>query len=270
MALPEKNADGLPAQYLNDEQRYLLDLKGWIAIPGVLAEDEVAEMRDFCYRLQRDRSAVPIEQRSTVGGPLQRLADHPVVVGFMNEFVGHAPLATEEGYGFRLEGSFLALRPQGHDNFRPHGGGGMFNFPGNSHVYCCRPGAINTGLTRAVWELNPVEKGKGGTLFLSGSHKAAFRPPASLIDRDSPHWETYSCPAGSVLFFTEAITHSGAVWTTATHDRVAIFNCYNTINSKWHEWVPHPELLADMPPLRRTLFRSVHAQNNRVGGEPRG
>lgn len=270
MQLPDKNAEGLPAQYLTDEQRYLLDLKGWIAIPGVLTEDEVAEMRDFCYRLHRDRAAVPIEQRSSVGGPLQRLADHPIIVGFMNEFVGHAPLATEEGYCFRLESTFLTIRGNGHDNFRPHGGGGLFNFPGNSHVYCCRPGAINTGLTRAVWELNPVEEGDGGTLFLPGSHKAAFRPPQALIDRDSPCWETYSCPAGSVLFFTEAITHSGAVWTNAEHDRVAIFNCYNTINSKWHEWTPHPELLADMPALRQTLFRPVHAQNNRVGGEPRG
>jgi hypothetical protein len=270
MQLPKINAEGRTAQYLTDEQRYLLDLKGWIAIPGVLAEDEVEEMRDFCYQLHRDRAAVPLHQRSSVGGPLQRLADHPLIVGFMNEFVGHAPLATEEGYGFRLEGTFLTIRGKGHDNFRPHGGGGMFNFPGNSHVYCCRPGAINTGLTRAVWELNPVEKGDGGTVFLSGSHKAAFRPPQTLIDRDSPLWETYSCPAGSVLFFTEAITHSGSIWTNPERDRVAIFNCYNTINSKWHEWSPHPELFADMPPLRQTLFRAVHAQNNRIGGEPRG
>ena len=52
-----------------------------------------------------------------------------------------------------------------------------------------------------------------------------------------------------------------------TPDRVAIFSCYNTINSKWHDWEPHPELLAAMPPLRRSLFRGVYAQRNAVGGQ---
>ncbi len=270
MPLPETNADGRPAVELTEEQKYILDTKGWLAIPGVLTDDEIQEMRDFCYRLHRDKNAVPLPERSSIGGPLQRLTDHPVVVGFMNEFVAHPPLATRDGYGFRLENSFLAIRPPGHDNFRPHGGNGLFNFPGNSHDYRCYPGRANSGLTRAVWELNPVEKGDGGTLFLTGSHKAAFKRPASTQDPDSPLWETYSCPAGSVLFFTEAITHTGAKWINRDRDRVAVFNCYNTINSKWHAWQPHPELLAAMPPLRQTLFRSVHCQNNAVCPEPLG
>ncbi|MBW3625809.1 MAG: phytanoyl-CoA dioxygenase family protein [Armatimonadetes bacterium] len=264
--MPETNAEGLPPVELTEEQKYLLDTKGWLLVPGALSEGEAAEMRDHCYRLQRDRESVPLPQRSPIGGPCQKLTDHPVVVGFMNEFVAHPPLATPDGYGFRLENSFLALRTEGHDNFRPHGGGGMFNFPGNSHTYHCRPGAVSSGLTRAVWELNPVEHGTGGTMFLTGSHKAAFKRPPSTDDRDSPLWETYACPAGSVLFFTEALCHTGAKWTNPEWDRVAVFNCYNTVNAKWHEWQPHPELLEDMPPLRRTLFRSVHCQNNAVVG----
>lgn len=270
MPLTERNADGLPAAALTEEQKYLLDTRGWLLMPAVLDEAEIAEMRDFCCRLHRDKGAVPLHERSSVGGPLQRLTDHPVILGFMNEFVAHPPLSTPDGYGFRLESTFLTVRSAGHDNFRPHGGGGLFNFPGNSHDYRCYPGRANSGLTRAVWELNPVAEGEGGTLFLTGSHKAAFNRPASTDNPDSPLWEGYSCPAGSVLFFTEAITHTGAKWTNPDRDRVAVFNCYNTINSKWHEWQPHPELLDAMPPLRRTLFRSVHAQNNAVSLEPQG
>ena len=262
--LPSTNADGLPPVELTEEQKYILDTKGWLLVPAVLSESDVEEMRDFCYRLHRDRASVPLHERSPVGGPLQRLTDHPVIVGFMNEFVAHPSLATEHGYGFRLEGTFMTIRSEGHDNFRPHGGSGMFNFPGNSHVYCCRPGAANSGLTRAVWELNPVEPGDGGTMFLSGSHKAAFKPPKSTQDPASPLWEDYGCPSGSVLFFTEAITHTGARWTNPHTERVAVFNCYNTVNGKWHEWEPHPELLEAMPPLRRSLFRRVHCENNAV------
>jgi hypothetical protein len=264
MLLPERNADGRPIVELTEEQRYLLDTKGWLLIPGVLTEAETAEMRDFCYRLRRDPESIPLSERSSAGGPLQRLIDHPVVVGFMNAFVAHPGLATAHGYGFRLESTFLTIRSKGANNFSPHGGSGLFTFPGNSHTYSCYPGAANSGLTRAVWELNPVEKGDGGTLFLTGSHKAAFPPPASIQDPDSPLWETYRCPAGSLLFFTEALTHSGAEWKNPDVERVAIFNCYNTINAKWHAWNPHPELLAAMPPLRQSLFRSVHCQDNAV------
>lgn len=105
-----------------------------------------------------------------------------------------------------------------------------------------------------MWELNPVKKGTGGTLFLSGSHKATFPPPKSTQNRD--------CPAGSVLFFTEAITHTGARWENDQWDWVAIFNCYNVVGNKWRKWEPHPEHLAEMPFKRQTLFRPVYCQDN--------
>jgi hypothetical protein len=265
ITVPSHNADGLPLVALTDEQKYFFDTRGWMLIPGVLSESDIAEMKDFCYRLHKDKENIPLAQRSSVGGPLQRLIDHPVVVGFMNEFVTHSALATENGYGFRLDGTFLTIRENGHDNYRPHGGGGMFNFAGNSHTYDCVRGAVNAGLTRVVWELNPVRKGDGGTVFLTGSHKAAFPAPKSVFDdRHSPHWEDYDCPAGSCLIFTEAITHSGARWVNAEWDRVAIFNCYNTVNARWHSWRAHQELLDDMPPLRRTLCRAAHCQDNAV------
>ena len=263
--LPTTNADGLPLISLTEEQKYLFDTRGWMLIPGLLSEEDISEMKDFCYKLHTDMGSVPLAQRSSVGGPLQRLIDHPAVVGFMNTFLAYEDLATEQGYGFGLDGTFLTIRSAGHDNYNPHGGGGVFQFPGNSHTYDFYPGAANSGLTRVVWELNPVRKGEGGTIFLTGSHKAAFPTPKSIFDdRHSPHWEDYDCPAGSCLIFTEAITHSGARWTNTEHDRVAIFNCYNTVNARWHSWQPHPELLADMPALRRTLCRPVYCQDNDV------
>jgi hypothetical protein len=262
MALTETNADGRQQVRLTEEQRYLFDTRGWLAVPGVLTEEEIEPMREFCYRLRRESEAIPEPHRSSIGGPLEALTDHPVVLGFMNEFVAHAPHGSEECYGFRLEGSFLAVREAGSSNFRPHGGSGFFNMPGNSHVYRCFNGRSHSGLTRVVWELNPVERGDGGTMFLTGSHKTPFPPPASIEDPESPLWDTYSCPAGSVLFFTEAITHTGATWTNSQRDRVAIFNCYNTVGSKWHRWEPHPKQVAAMPPKRRTLFRPVYCQDN--------
>lgn len=264
MSHPTVTGSGRAVVPLTDEQKYLLDLRGWLLVPGVLTDDEIAEMKEFAYRLQRDPSSIPAAHRTSIGGPLEALCDHPVVVGYMNEFVAHEPHASEFGYGFRMEGSFLTIRKPGFDNFGPHGGGGMHQFPGNSHTYDCYPGHANSGLTRCVFELNPVRKGDGGTLFVTGSHKAAFRAPQSLMARDSWLWEDYECPAGSALFFTEAITHTGTAWTNPDTDRVAVFNCYNCVNAKWHAWEPNAEQLTDMPSLRRSLFRPIPAEKARL------
>ena len=264
--LPEKNADGLSAVPLTEEQKYRFDTRGWLLVPGVLSESETAEMRDFYMRLHTDRESIPAAQRSILGGPLAELTDHPHIVGFMNEFVADPYIGSEFGYGFRHENSFLAHRKPGSTNFNPHGGSGLISFPYNSHYYGMRHGAVFSGLTRAVWELNPVKRGQGGTKFLTGSHKAAFDAPPSIQNEDSPLWEDYECPAGSLLFFTEAITHTGAKWTDTEFDRMAIFSCYNCIGSKWHNWEPEAEVLAAMPPLRRSLYRAVRCDQNRLEG----
>jgi len=99
---------------------------------------------------------------------------------------------------------------------------------------------------------------------LTGSHKAAFDRPLSTDDENSPIWDSYECPAGSVLFFTEALTHAGAVWKSTDRERCAIFNCYNTIGSKWHAWGPPEAVLEAMPAKRQSLFRPVHCENNAV------
>ena len=263
MGVTQLNAAGEAAISLSEEQRYRFDTRGWLLFEGVLGAAETREMREFCVRLRNEPESIPEGHRTSIGGPLERLIDHPLVLGFMNEFLAYSPLASDTGYGFRLENSFLSYRVAGSGKYEPHGGSGFLNFPGNSHEYHISRGKAHSGLTRVVWELNPVEHRRGGTLFLTGSHKAAFPPPASTGEECSPLWDTYSCPAGSMLIFTEAITHTQAHWTLET-DRVAIFSCYNTIGAKWHEWEPDPDHLSEMPPLRRSLFRGVYCQNNSV------
>lgn len=255
--VPTKNADGKPVIPLTDEQRWLFDTKGWVLLPSLLSEDELKPVREHLYKFVREPDSLPAHERWLMGGAAQVLLDHPAIVGALNEFVAHASMANEEAYGFRFDGSFATIRKAGHDNFGPHGGHGIFAFSGNSHLYEMRPGQIHSGLTRVVWEINGVNAGDGGTLLLSGSHKAAFDRPASTNDRNSPLWDTYTCPPGSVLMFTEALCHSGTRWNNTQRERCAVFTCYNTISTKWHPGGPPTEVIDAMPPLRRTLFRGV-------------
>ncbi len=255
--LPTTNADGLPVVPMTDAQKYTFDLKGWICLPGLFHEDQLDRIRqhqmDFLYR----RDALPPEERDNHGGPSQVLLDHPAVVGVLNEILSHRPLATEDCYGFRYDHTYTSHRKAGNDNFGPHGGGAYFSFSGNSHIYQMLPGQVHSGLTRVVWELNEVGAGDGGTMFLTGSHKAAFPRPEEISGRESSLWETYTCPAGSAVIFTEALCHTGTRWSNETRDRLTLFTCYNTVNAKWGKGCPPPEVIAALSPKRQTLFRGV-------------
>jgi hypothetical protein len=267
--LSETNGDDLPVVRLTEEQKFTFDSQGWLCIPGVLEEAELEEMREFCHRLKDDAGSLPPHQRTPIAGPLERLVDHPVVVGFCNEFLSYPRLDGDDHYGFRFETSFLYYRELGMGTFSPHNGNGVWRLPGSSHEYRAIPGKAYSGLTRCVWELNPVREGDGGTLFVNGSHKAAYTLPPSIYKQDSPLWSSYSCPAGSVVFFSEATTHSARPWTNPEVPRIAIFNQYNGIGSRFHWWEPPRELLESMPRKRRSLFRHAYGEEANKGLETR-
>jgi hypothetical protein len=255
--LPSKNADGRSVIPMTDEQKYVFDLKGWIALPGLLTEEELGPIREHQDAFLNDREALAPELRDNHGGPSQILLDHPAVVGVLNEVLSHQGLASEDCYGFRFDHTYTSLRTAGHDNYNPHGGGGLFSFGGSSHKYQMQKGAIHAGLTRVVWELNDVAAGDGGTMFLSGSHKSAFPRPETLSRRESDLWESYSCPAGSAVIFSEALCHTGTQWTNESRDRLCLFTCYNTVNAKWGKHCPPQAVIDSLPPLRQSLFRGV-------------
>ena len=264
--LPTTNADGQEVIPMTEAQKYLFDLKGFIALPGLLAEEELQEIRAHQMKFLYERESLPADERDHHGGPSQILLDHPAVVGVLNEILSYQALATEQCYGFRYDHTYTSHRESGHDNFSPHGGGGYFNFRGNSHIYQMQSGKIHSGLTRVVWELNEVAEGDGGTLFLPGSHKAAFPRTQEWSERDSPLWESYACPAGSAVIFTEALCHSGTRWNNEQRDRLCLFTCYDTVNSKWGKGCPAPEVIASFPEKRRTLFRGVWHGMSEVPG----
>ena len=70
------------------------------------------------------------------------------------------------------------------------------------------------------------------------------------------------------MFFAEATTHSANQWTNEENDRIAVAGLYNQVDGGWAPTMkPEAELLDEMPPLRRTLFRDRHITNN-VEGRP--
>ena len=261
--LPTHNADGITIPELTAEQIYAFDTHGWFLIPEVFTGSELKEMRDFGYRLHHEPDSIPEHERSTLGGPFQKLIDHPLVVSLLNEFTAHPAVTNHECYGFTVESTNLFYRTPGMGGFGPHNGNGLLRFPGDVHYYNAFPGKGYSPHTRIVWELNEVKKGQGGTLLVTGSHKSVYTAPPEIQNPESDIWSTYGCPPGSLLFFTEALTHSANPWTNTDNDRIAIFNLYSPVDSGYARvYKPHPKLLESMPPLRRTLFRNRYVVDN--------
>lgn len=229
---------------MTDEQKFFFDLRGWMLIPAVLDDSECEAVRVHL-----------LSGGGPYDGPAQRLLDHPAVVDILSEILGGGP-CPDDRYDFRCEGAFVTIRSQGwtpSGTERPHGGPGV-----GPQSYKTDGRLIYAGLTRVVWELNPVRRGDGGTLFLSGSHRSSFPYPPSVLAPDNPHLEDYACPPGSVLIFTESLLHAATVWKNPEVQRVAIFYAYNHYSAQYHRLnLAHEKVLA-MPEKRRTLFRGVY------------
>lgn len=245
---------------MTEEQRFIFDLKGWLLIPAVLEGAQIEAIRGHMEALANDPQSLNPVDRYSLSGPAQILLDHPAIVNILEEILGHN--RSEDSYGFRCEGSFATIRPAGWDRSQAAHGGGNNVSPLFS--YQCKNGAIYSGLTRVVWELNEVEHGTGGTVLLSGSHKMNFPLPAS-IDKHSPLFESYACPPGSVLIFSEAVVHAGMPWTNEKHPRMAIFNAFSRVDTQYHKLTLPLEVIEAMPPRRRTLFRGVWAHDFKAG-----
>jgi hypothetical protein len=235
---------------MTDEQKFLFDVRGWLLLPDVLSPSECDAVREHL-----------LSGGDGFTGPAQPLLDHPAVVEVLS-FILSESNPPEDYYPFRCENSFVTIRKAGWkagDTNIPH----VVRPPQHAGAmrYQAEGGRIHSALTRVVWELNPVEKGDGGTLFLSGSHKAKFAYPPSVVQPDNPHMESYSCPAGSVFIFTESLLHAATDWKSETVDRVSLFNCYNSVWAQWHRLNLSHELIESMPPKRQSLFRGVYAHD---------
>ncbi len=236
---------------MTDEQKFLFDMKGWLLLPAVLKENELPVLREHVRLLRENPQSLPAHERFSLAGPANYLLDHPAIVGILNTILNTSDVGP--AYGFRCDGSYPQYRPTGSPGLKPHGGG-----PSVSPIfgYRCKNQNIYSGLTRVVWELNEVERGKGGTLLMSGSHKANFNVPQEHLVQESWLYETYSCPPGSVLFFTENLCHAGDTW-RMPHHRAAVFNSYIHSGSQFHKLNLPAEVIERMPPKRQSLFRGT-------------
>lgn len=243
---------------MSDYEKFLFDLKGFLVIPGVLSEEEVRTVREHTENLSKNPESLPGHHQAPIAGPAEFLIDHPRVMGILQEVIDPGPER------IRLESVFISSRSIENttDQWRPHVGGTNLD---PSLSYRFHNGRIYSGMTRIVWELNEVKKGQGGTYLVPGSHKANLASaqektwPEEADDPDSGIWETYGCPPGSLIVFSEGVRHTGSAWTNPDNPRCAILVAYNHVTVRHHEPKPcmNSVVIGGLSEERQRFFRDV-------------
>jgi ectoine hydroxylase-related dioxygenase (phytanoyl-CoA dioxygenase family) len=233
---------------LTDEERFRFDLNGYLVRPAILTAEEIAEIRDQIYRIRYDNTSLPPAHRQVPSGPSSLLIDHPKVIDVLHEIIAE---------DIRIENSYCAWREKGEQHGEFHGGGPRQNDP--IFGYRCHDGRIFAGMVRVIFELTEIDEARGGgTWFIPGSHKANFpMHPDHLSlepDKRSGFARSYSCPAGSAVFFTENSCHAGPIW-ERDDPRVIVLNAYSHIATHWHRLTIAPEVIAGLPREKQAYFR---------------
>ena len=237
---------------MTERERFEFDLNGFFVRPAILTPDEVAPIVEQVRLLAENPDALPPEHRAACSGPSELLIDHPRVVDVLEETIGS---------DLRLEGSFHVYRHKGEggEQLIHHGAEGNQAEP--IYGYRVGQGRIFAGSIRVVLELTDVDEKDGATCFLPGSHKTNFPKPRPWYGKPSEGnvsdlLRSYSCPAGSAVFFTEAVAHAGSRWTRDT-PRVSILSLYSHVAINYTRWVVPPAVMSALPRERQAWYRPV-------------
>ena len=72
---------------MTEEQKFFFDLRGWILLPGVLSDAEIAVMKAEAFAAVDPSQHMVINPDSSFQGTLQTLLDHPAIVGILSEIL---------------------------------------------------------------------------------------------------------------------------------------------------------------------------------------
>lgn len=208
---------------MTGEEKFQVDLEGYLVIKNVLNDVEVQEMNGF---IDKGKTNGP---PSLWGDPFKGLIDHPKILPYLIELLGpHV----------RLDHDYSLIMNEGEKRGRLHGGedGGRAGGNVGDHWYKYRDGVMRNGLCVMTYNLTDAPEGAGGFACIPASHKSNFVPeiPTDVRQFERPAHYVVQPPleAGDVLFFTEALIHGTMPW-TAKYQRRALLYKYSPGHSAW-------------------------------------
>jgi len=229
---------------MTDDEKYLLDLNGYLIIRGVLTPEEVEEANnaiDNHTHEMIERSDAPLRNaiegtkfygngpgRMDLGRALEwgeeskvfkSILAHPRLVPLFHGVLGK---------GYRMDHLPMVLaQNKGSEGFTLHGGtvdcvSGEYN---PYLAYHCLHGTLRTALLGCNVMLADHNPGDGGFCIVPGSHKSNFKMPKGMVDGEK--YEDYiiqpATKAGDVVLFFEGTVHGAKAWNSERQRRTCLF-----------------------------------------------
>ena len=242
-------------------QQYLFDLNGYLVIENALTPAEVAALNQAIdmRNLPPPTDSPRFGSAPTLGASLvkaessvpdsRRLAgqDAPVGSGFLDwgkafcDLLDHRAimpvLRMRLGDSFRLDRLYGMRMRRGQSYGVLHadyGASAPQENMADGAYYAFRSNQNYEGFVVVGWALSDAGGEHGGFCCIPGSHKSHYKLPASIADnfQTSPHVHIPSTRAGSVILFSEALTHGTATW-HAAHERRTLLYKYSVSNLVW-------------------------------------
>jgi|TARA_B100000809_G_scaffold2807_1_gene3200 hypothetical protein len=262
---------------MNDTEKYLFDLQGFLVVEGVLSTAQVAAANAAIDHhadgivervgeasLSSDSPTLKGQTgRGDMGGllswekpwcdPFRDMLAHPRVTPYLNCILGQ---------GWRLDhnAGLISMR-KGAEGHLLHGSSG----PGfdRHQYYIFQHGQMHNGLTVVAWQLADVNPGDGGLALIPGTHKGNYAcpPPIRKWQAHQEIVKQVTCKAGDVVIFTEAVTHGTIPW-TAQHDRRSVLFRMSPGNLAYATgYNPWPKkMLEDLTPEQRAILEPPYHQ----------
>lgn len=238
---------------MNELERYLFDLQGFLVVEAAIAPDHLAALNHLldCQVAQSQEHSKPWSRFDRLlgwGKPFRDLIDNSRITPYLVALLGDR---------FRLDHDYVHIIRQpgtGPIGTFLHGGGTPFD---PCQYYHFQHGQMYNGLTAVAYHLTDVAIGDGGFGCIPGSHKSNLPLPTTLEDLEHPHpcIQEVAGKAGTAIIFTEALTHTTLFW-RAQHERRTLFYKYSPHPSAWLRSVYTPEDYPDLTDAQRRILKS--------------
>lgn len=254
---------------MNEEEKYLFDLQGYIKIENVLDAATVAAMNGWIDRQAEENPAFQSQTGNThlenviTWGPMFRnLMDHPRTLPVLRALMGDM---------LRLDHDYAIFLRPGHKGLELHGPTAYAPYD-PCHYYHCINGQIFCGLCVATFALTDVAPGQGGLCLIPGSHKNNFVTPEDIrfFRRPSPIVQQIPTKAGDCVIFTEKLMHGTFPWQGPGERRTLFFKYAPPViawtNKRYYPSPSDPEIapiVEELTETQRILLQPPSAKDFR-------
>lgn len=238
---------------MNEEEKYLFDLNGYMVIKNAIDADQVRRMNAVLD--QKAETDARFEGQQGNDKLVDLFTWSPDFLSLLDNSLLLPKLKAILGSHMRFDHDYAIFLQPGGPGLFLHCGGTPYDAAQYYHVIKDR---IYCGLVVAAYALTDVPEGAGGYGCIPGSHKSDFKCPEdiAMLRRESPIVRQLPAKAGDCILFTEALQHGTLPW-KGPGVRRTLFMKYSPAHLRWgmHNYAANtsnPTYMAIEPLLNET------------------